>query len=259
LESASVLVSFPGDFLETPSGFSEYANFMTISEKTLGFEQCIPLAKSGWFTGVYSGLTKAGYPFLISDTALKPEAWQRFKALVLGTYEYLSSSLQRNLVEFVKSGHTVVIGPRVPTHDEQMFDDATIKDVLDGAKSSPLLAGGLEVGSVYQVGNGTFVLITDWAQPTEALEAALGSAGLVSFRRNDPRLDVTIHKPVGGNDHWIVFLANPTSERIDAKLSLDAKLKSAQELWTGRKVALKDGVVSEVMPPYSINIYKFEL
>ena len=29
LEAASVLVSFPGDFLETPSSFSEYPNRMT--------------------------------------------------------------------------------------------------------------------------------------------------------------------------------------------------------------------------------------
>jgi beta-galactosidase len=259
LEAASVLVSFPGDFLETPGGFSEYANFMTISEKSLGFEQSIPLAKSGWFTGAYAGLTEAGYPFLLSDTALKPDRWQRFKAIALGTYEYLNGDLQRNLVEFVKSGHTVVLGPKVPTLNEQMVADTTIESALKGSKASPLLVSGLEIGTVYQVGNGRFVLITDWAKPAEALAAALAHSGSVRFTRNDPRLDVTIHAQAGQENRLVVFLANPTADTIHAQLNLDPQIKSARDLWGDRKVAVKDGVLSETMLPYTINIYECTL
>ena len=48
LEATSVLVSFPGDFLETPSGFSEYAGPVTVSEATLGFAEPVQLAKGTW-------------------------------------------------------------------------------------------------------------------------------------------------------------------------------------------------------------------
>src|SRR5512136_2065556 len=221
LEAASVLVSFPGDFLETPSGFSEYAGFMTISEKTLGFEQSIPLAKSGWFTGAYAGLTQAGYPFLLSDTALKPEQWERFKAVVVGSYEYLNGSLQRSLVAFAQAGHKVVLGPKVPHLNEQMDADHTLQSALQAAKARPLLAGGFEIGTVYAVGAGQVVVITDWANPAQALDAALSGSGLLHFRRNDPRLDVAIHRTGAQPKRLVVFLANPTAEAIDAKLSVD--------------------------------------
>lgn len=256
LEAASVLVSFPGDFLETPSGFSEYANFMTISEKPLGFEQSIPLAKSGWFTSAYTGLTQAGYPFLLSDTALKPDRWQRFKAIVLGTYEYLNAALQRDLVEFVQSGHTVVIGPRVPYLNEQMAADSTLQSALKSAKSSPLLEDGFEIGAVYLLGLGKFVLVSDWTNPKQALENALGGSGLVHFSRNDPRLDVTIHCEVGIENRLVVFVANPTADTIHANVSLNPQIKSAQDLWGPQKVPVKDSVLSEVMPPYTIHIYE---
>ena len=49
LEATSVLVSFPGDFLETPSGFSEYASPVTVSEATLGFSEPVQIAKGTWF------------------------------------------------------------------------------------------------------------------------------------------------------------------------------------------------------------------
>ena len=259
LEAASVLVSFPGDFLETPSGFSEYANFITISEKSLGFEQSIPLAKSGWFTGAYVGLTEAGYPFLLSDTALKPDRWQRSKAIVLGTYEYLNGNLQRNLVEFVKSGRTVVIGPKVPNLNEQMVTDSTLESALKSGQASPLLVNGLEIGTVYQLEKGKFVLITDWAKPVDALKAALADSGLVRFTRNDPRLDVTIHAQAGQENRLVVFLANPTADTINAKLSLDPKINTAKDLWGDRKVDVKDGILSETMLPYTINIYECTL
>ena len=60
LEAASVLVGFPGDFLETPSGFSEYPTFMTVSEAPLGFEEPIQTAKADWFARAYEGLNASG-------------------------------------------------------------------------------------------------------------------------------------------------------------------------------------------------------
>ena len=259
LEAASVLVSFPGDFLETPSGFSEYANFITISEKTMGFEQSIPLAKASWFTGAYAGLTQSGYPFLLSDTALKPAQWQRFPAIVLASYEYLNSSLQRNLVEFAEAGRTVVLGPKVPLLNECMDEDLTLQSALVPDTSKPLMIGDLEIGKVYSVGKGKIILVTDWANPAQALEAALNGIGLIHFSRNDPRLDVTIHHPAGKPGHLIVFLANPTAEAINAKLSLDAGMKGAKEIWGNRDVAVKGGVLSDALPPYTINIYECTL
>ncbi len=99
-------------------------------------------------------------------------------------------------------------------------------------------------------------MITDWATPAQALDAALAGSGLIHFTRNDPRLDVTIHREAGQEDKLIVFLANPTADPISAKLCLDPQVKSAQELWSDEKVTVKAGVFSENLPPYTIRIYE---
>ncbi|MDH5443071.1 MAG: beta-galactosidase, partial [Hadesarchaea archaeon] len=61
LEAATVLIPFPGDFLETLLGFSEYPNFTTVSEDNFGFDGPIQLAKTKWFDAYYRGLTEQGY------------------------------------------------------------------------------------------------------------------------------------------------------------------------------------------------------
>jgi beta-galactosidase len=259
LEAASVLVSFPGDFLETPSGFSEYPTFMTVSEKSLGFQEPIQVAKANWFTDCYSGLTQTGYPFLLSDTALAPERWTRFKALVLSSYEYLNASLQRNLVEFAKTGGTVVLGPQLPKLDERMRQDETLASTLLAADKQPLKSGGVEIGNLYQVGQGRIVHVTDWTNPAQALEAALQDLGLLRFSRNDARLDVTLHRPADGSGRLVVFVANPTAEAIEAEVDLNVNLKSIQEIWEGRLVQAKGRTLSDALPPYTIKIYECTL
>ena len=109
LEAASVLVSFPGDFLETLLGFSEFPNFMTVSEKTFGFQEPVQLVKSDWFSASYRCLTQAGYSFLLGDTALPLERLQHYKALVVSSFEFMSLSLQLKLVEFATAGGLVIL------------------------------------------------------------------------------------------------------------------------------------------------------
>jgi beta-galactosidase len=256
LEAASVLVSFPGDFLETPSGFSEYPTFMTVSEKTLGFQEPIQMAKANWFTNCYRGLTQIGYPFLLSDTALAPDRWQRFKALVLSSYEYLNAALQRNLLEFAKAGGLVVIGPQLPVLDEKMQKDETLLSAVQAANRQPLKVGGAEIGSVYSIGKGQIVHITDWNDPALALDATFQDHGFVHFHRNDARLDVTLHSVPNDPARLVVFLANPTAEEIAAEIRLDVELKSVKELWSERAVGAKGNTLRETLPPYTIHIYE---
>jgi beta-galactosidase len=256
LEAASVLVSFPGDFLETPTGFSEYANFMTVSEKALGFQEPVQLAKADWFAGCYRGLTETGYAFLLSDTALAPERWKQFKALVLSSFEYMNASLQRNLVEFARVGGVVILGPRLPTMDERMRRDDTLASALREADHQPLTAGGAAAGTVYRVGQGRIVHLTDLTNAAQALAAALQDLDIVRFTRNDVRLDVTIHRAIDEPGRLVVFVANPTAESINAEVSLGVDLKSVQDIWEDRAVQAHDRTLSDVLPPYTIRIYE---
>ncbi len=257
LEAASVLVSFPGDFLETPSGFSEYPNFMTVSEKTLGFQEPVQVAKADWFARCYRGLTEAGYGFLLSDTALPPERWQRFKALVLSSFEYMNASLQRNLVEFTSAGGVVVLGPRLPNMDERMRQDETLATALQRADQQPLMAGGAAVGTVYRVGQGRIVHLTDLTNA--GLAAALQGLDMVLFTRNDTRLDVAIHRATDESGRLVVFVANPTDASINAEVGLSVDLKAVQDIWEDRAVQASGRTLSDVLPPYTIKIYECTL
>lgn len=180
----------------------------------------------------------------------------RFKAVVVATYEFAAAALQRNLVRFAEAGGTVVIGPRIPQLDEAMRPDRTLADALAAAGPE---AGSVEGSTAYRVGDGRIVVLRDLGQPAAALEAALGGAGLLRFRRTDPRIDVTIHRPIDGSDRLVVFVANPTAEAIDAEVRLDRPIASAREVWEDRPVATPDGAIHEPMPAYTIKILECAL
>jgi beta-galactosidase len=259
LEAASVLVSFPGDFLETPSGFSEYPTFMTVSEASLGFQEPIQVAKADWFSAAYRGLTEAGYPFLLSDTALAPDRWERFKAVIVSSFEFMGSAVQRTLVDFATSGGLAVIGPRVPVLDEKMRPNETLKCALADAKQQPVLAGDQLVGTAYWIGKGHIIVLSDIRKPALALDAALGGSGLTRFSRNDARLDVALHQAPGEASRLIVFVANPTADPIQATVDLHSQLRSVRELWDDRDVCVSGSTVTDALPAYSIKIYECAL
>jgi len=254
LEAASVLVSFPGDFLETPSGFSEYPSFMTTSESTLGFAQPIQAAKADRFAAAYRGLSEAGYAFLISDTKLAPERWSRYKAIVVSSFEYMATELQQSLLSFATAGGTLILGPQLPSMDDAMRPDATLAAACTGT-GAPLTAAGATVGTAFAIGTGRIVIVPDLGNAALTLGAALADLGAACFTRNDPRLDVSIHRVPGDDARAVVFVCNPVADSIEAEVSIGAKLGTVTELWTGEAVTPRGSVLEVSMPAYSIKIF----
>jgi beta-galactosidase len=254
LEAASVLVSFPGDFLETPSGFSEYPSFMTVSESRLGFEEPIQLAKSDWFAGCFKGLSSGGSAFLLSDTALAPERWRRYRILAVSTYEYLDATHQAELVRFAREGGVVIIGPRVPRMDSLMRPCDTLAAALDASTSSALSAAAGPAGTSYAVGDGRIVLAASVDEVSRAVEVLSEELDLIRFEKSDPRLDVAIHR--GEDSRFVFYVANPTDQAIDAEVRLGIGLGAVTEIWEGRQVATQAGVLRDHLAPYTIRIYE---
>lgn len=254
LEAASVLVSFPGDFLETPSGFSEYPSFMTVAESTLGFAEPIQVAKTDRFTAAYRGLSDAGYAFLISDTRLLAKRAGRYKALVVSSFEYMSGDLQRDLLAFATGGGTVVLGPQLPSLDEAIQPNRTLAEACAG-EGTPVVADGVQRGTSFAVGAGRIVLVPDMADAKATITAALADVRATSFTRNDPRLDVAIHSVPGDASRVVVFVCNPVADPIEAEVSIGVDLGSVTELWTGERVTPRGSVLAVAMPAYSIKIF----
>ncbi|MEH1512832.1 beta-galactosidase [Cutibacterium avidum] len=240
LEAAAVLVSFPGDFLETPSGFSEYANPLTISEEPLGFDEPVQLRKSQAFGAYFDALMSSGNDFVISDTALDPARWKGRRVIVVPTLDYLDAELQQALVDFVSQGGVAVVGPKLPEFDSLMQPCTILKDAVEAADA------------------GWFVL-DDEANASALVDAACAKAGVLPVRSNDSRLDVVVHRDLESDDRRVVFVANPTAEQIDATIELPFSVNSATELWCNTEAQLDGNILTVPMPPYSINIYDCSL
>lgn len=249
LEATSVLVSFPGDFLETPSGFSEYAGPVTVSEATLGFDQPVQLVKGTWFGAFSEALATTGASTVLSDTDLRPERWAGRKVVVLTTLDYLDEGVQRSLVDFARGGGRVVIGPKVPQLDSVMRPCSVLADATGELRP----AGGFGTA---RVGSGSITVVSDLGAVPRAVAEALRDAGAHEVTTNDSRLDVTIHSDPHDPSTRLVFVANPSAEPIDAEVSVGVELKDVQEVWDGRDVTTSGATLAEHMAPYSIHVYR---
>ena len=248
LEAASVLVSFPGDFLETPGGFSEYPNRMTVAEDSLGFDQPVQVAKGEWFQAFYKTLYQQGYGFLLSDTDLAPERWAGYRALVVSTCEYLDTRTQQHLVDFAASGGIVIIGPKVPHLDSLMNDSRILRDALK-SESDP------DHGPRrFRVGDGQIAVVDNLGDVPRDLEAMLSGTSVSRVRKSDDRLDVVVHRDGKAPARRVVFVCNPTAQPIHALVGIGSDIATAGDLWAEGPFKIEDGELSLDLPPYTIKI-----
>lgn len=248
LEAASVLVSFPGDFLETPSTFSEYPNRMTVAEESLGFSRAIQIDKSTWFTAFYGALYAAGCGYVLSDTALSPERWRDYRVVLVSTFDYLDAATQSALVDYAEAGGVLIIGPDVPHLDSRMQPCATIANALAG-RLQPV-PGGLSAS----VGRGSVVVVSDFAQVPAALASVLEAAAVSRVRKSAEALDVVLHRDTTDSTRRVAFVCNPTDTAMSARVALDVEVTSAVDLWNGDPLPVKEGELALELPPYSITV-----
>lgn len=234
LEAASVLVSFPGDFLETPSGFSEYPNRMTVAEDTLGFDQAVQVAKGDWFLSFYNALYASGYGYVLSDTALNPARWAKYRAVVVTSFDYMDTQTQQALVDFAAAGGTVVLGPKVPTLDSLMQPSRVLADAV-------------------AAGRDRIVVVEDLATVPAVLEETLAANSSSRVTKNDTRIDIVVHREEQ-SDRRVVFVCNPTAEAIQARVGIGTSISSATDAWSNGTFTVEDGELVLDLPPYTIEI-----
>lgn len=235
LEAASVLVSFPGDFLETPSTFSEYPNRMTVAEDALGFSRPIQVEKSAWFSAYYDALYASGAGYVLSDTALDPQLWAQYKVLVVATFDYLSEATQAALVDYARAGGVLVVGPELPTLDSLMQPCTILADAA-------------------RVGVGRIVVVDDLNSVSTVLDAQLEAANASRVTKSVASIDVVVHKDLDNADRRVAFVCNPTEESVFAQIGLGVEILAAEDLWADGDVPLHKGDLVLDLPPHSITI-----
>jgi beta-galactosidase len=248
LEAASVLVSFPGDFLETPSTFSEYPNRMTVAEEDLGFAQPIQVEKGSWFSSFYDSLYASGVDFLLSDTALAEERWFSYRVVLLTTFEYLDEITQLRLVRYAEGGGTVIIGPQVPSLDSIMRPCSLVADRLTGDGTA------VPGGTSWAVGAGRIIVVSDRSRIPDALEVVLPDANVAHVSKSDDRVDVVVHREPSNDGRRVVFVCNPTDAPMAVRVGVDAMITDAVEMWDGGILPIKAGTLALDLAPYSITV-----
>jgi beta-galactosidase len=246
LEAASVLVSFPGDFLETPSGFSEYPNRMTVSEDSFGFDVSPILEKNDYFAAFQYSLYGSGVGYLISDTDLDAGRWRSYPAIVLATEDWLDVMTQQDLAQYVHDGGTLVIGPKIPQLGHDQEPCTVLADEL-----------GLETGrsgqtTVKAVGSGHVILVDSIESARRIGDLVANTVSVTQSRRTDERIDVVVHEDHTESNRRIVFICNPTDEVIESNVGIQRRIVSAREIWDHRDLSLNDGDISARLEPYTI-------
>lgn len=258
LEASTVLIPYPGDFLEPIFGFSEYPNPLVISEDTFGFNEPIQLRKTTWFNAHYKGLSHEGYSFVIGDTALDVEKLLRYKVLIITSYDFMSRSIQEKLIEVAKNGNTIILGPKIPYLNEYFLEETYMKDSLPSEKTEIKL-NGETIAFKYTIGKGHIFHIPKLLEEVhgKVLDKVLSEAYNWKVIKNDPRLDVTVHENPKELNQFIVFIANPTPDTIEAQieLGLGKEIVKAVDIREGKEIIIRNNRLSDIMPPYKVKLY----
>jgi beta-galactosidase len=248
LEASSVLVSFPGDFLETPSGFSEYPNQLTEAEEDFGFDSIPQKEKNAFFNAFNNSLRESGTGFLLSDTDLNSQRWKNYRAVVLPTVDWLDAGVQESLVAYAQEGGTVVIGPKIPGLGHTMNKETILADALG------IAPGRVETTKSVAVGKGRIVVVptTDDAEAIGTMLRDQDKA--TAFSASSPAVDVVIHDDVTDSHHKVVFVCNPTDSFVKTNVAISDVIESVTELWGDEHVTLAGGELELTLPAYTIAI-----
>lgn len=248
LEASSVLVSFPGDFLETPSGFSEYANRLTTADEKFGFDTVPVIEKNDYFDAFHKSLLTSGVNYVISDTDLPLERWEEHPAVVLSTEDWLDLATQQELVDYVNNGGTLVIGPKVPGLNHAQEPCSVLADGLG------LKPGRIGEVSTHAVGKGHVVLIDSLDDTSQVGKLIEKTISVPQYVCSDTRLDVVVYDDQADAKHKIVFVCNPTDQSIVPDVDIQDSIRSAHEVWDDEDLDVADGRLSVSLDPYTIKI-----
>jgi len=101
-----------------------------VSENDLGFNDVIQLEYGRQWDALYYGFGAAKYAVTIGDTELPLERLSGYKVVAVPTFDFMSRDVQDKLINYVKDGGCLVMGPRVPEFDEHIKEFGIIGEYL---------------------------------------------------------------------------------------------------------------------------------
>lgn len=192
--------------------------------------------RDNWLGTVISWLDSHFVDYNLADTHLSLAQLQQYKLICLPTVDFMDEADQQTLLEFIKNGGHLVIGPIVPY----------LNPILQPAQ---VLAEYIKVlNSTVSIGNGKLT----WLEQAKIAETLETLTPLPNFYCDQPKIDLTVHH---SEAFTLLFVANPTAATVTTCLSFEgrATLKAA---WEGEQVLCGTNEISLTLPAYSVQIWE---
>lgn len=216
--------------LHIPAVFSEV-------KSALGF-QTEPSRQSfqedgNWLSEVFRFLENGQIEYNLSDTHAPMEDLTKYDTIFLPTADFMDSSEQEKLLGFADRGGHLVIGPAIPTLDNQMIPASVFGQHVQGPGTQ-----------AHGVGKITLLTSFDPESTKELVTADMPNLVL----QDNPNIRLTIRE---GNS-MLVFLANPTSSQQRSMLISSWPMRGV----LNAPEETQSGSVTTDLLPYSIQVWE---
>ena len=190
---------------------------------------------SNWFNTLSKTLQVHHIDYNLSDTHLDLERLQGYPVIFLPTVDFLDQEAQTRLLEYVRRGGLLVIGPGMP------YLDPTLQPCR-------LLAEHLTAPGAVIVGNGQLA----WCDTDRLAEMIPLVIPPPAYDCDQSVIDLNLHTDGKRN---LLFVANPTAALVNTRLILQGTttLKSIwgeKQTWTGKNS------IPLAIPPYAVQIWE---
>ena len=245
LANASTLMSPNSRLVQQFTGALEQPADLLVSDEEHGLTEPVGARYVRLFAFWYWALTAVGAHFALGDTGASAALLSGYKMVVVPTFEFMDSALQKKLLEYVEGGGTLVLGPRGPSMDERMepcsvlarhmrasaetrtaeqifgadVDEFSLFNGEEGEAGSLTYRTRVGGGSIIHVGlvPGAVCSVADAEPFAPMVDTILRAGGLEpAFVPSDARIDVALWR---GGGESLLFVANPTDCAVTTVIS----------------------------------------
>ena len=173
----------------------------------------------------------------LADTHASAATLARYPLVCVPCADFMDADAQHRLLDYVRSGGTLVIGPIVPDLD------AMLRPVR-------ILSEGLSSPGAVQVGQGHLIWLPT-ARIDDDLEPLLPR---LEYGCDQPAVDLVLHSRDG---RQLLFIANPTAQPMDVTVSFAGR-RTFRAAWDEPRILTGDAAISLTLPAYTVRIWEIE-
>jgi len=190
---------------------------------------------TNWYNSLIKSLQVHHIDYNLSDTHLDLERLRCYPVIFLPTVDFLDREAQSRLLEYVRKGGVLVIGPGMPYLDPMM-------------KPCRLLAEHLSAPGAVIVGNGQLI----WCEAERLAETIPLVIPPPAYDCDQSVIDLALHTDGKRN---LLFVANPTTAQMNTRL-IFADTITLHSIWGVKHTRTGKNSIPLTIPPHTVQIWE---